>query len=316
MESEAKYLLVGTFVIVFVAMIIGAVLWLSDASGTRSVKFYTVYFKKHSLEGLQRESQVTMKGIKVGTVNDYHISPRSVEEVRLTLKLEKDTPIKIDTRAALRRNLLSGLGWVELAGATDQSAPLLDAPKGEKYPVIPEGQTELEKIADSIPELIDQMGSLAQRVTEVISDENVQSIKTSIKNIETATSALAENRDRFTSILKNFDAVMADIRSTSASLSDFTKSADKTLDDVGDKSAAALEAVESAIKSLDKETAAISSSVRGAAQVFSQEVTSVSQSLSDAANTFSTTMEGFEDPHTIITGPRKTLLGPGEELRK
>ena len=70
MESDPKYFRVGSFVIICTILLLIFVLWLSGVQDSRNQKTYTIYFRQQTLDGLQKDSFVTMKGIKVGDVLD------------------------------------------------------------------------------------------------------------------------------------------------------------------------------------------------------------------------------------------------------
>ena len=50
MEPEAKYTLVGTVVLLLVALIVVAAVWLRSTGGERDIDTYKIYFARQSLE--------------------------------------------------------------------------------------------------------------------------------------------------------------------------------------------------------------------------------------------------------------------------
>jgi phospholipid/cholesterol/gamma-HCH transport system substrate-binding protein len=316
MESQAKYAVIGSFVFVAAVLLVVALLWLSEAGGSRNVAYYKVHFRKHSLDGLQKDGDVTMKGIKVGSVDDYYISPRSVEEVVTRLKLDEKTPIKVDTRAVIRRNILTGIAYIDLVGSSERSGLLREVHQGTQDPVIPEGTSELDKIAETIPAMVEQLNSISGRITTLLSTENVDSIRSTLKNLEKLSFALGENAEKIENIITNLESTSEHINATSKAVRSFAQNSDKAVAGLGDQSSKTLREVEVLVKNLDKRTQKVAESFVGASQVFSQEMTSVSQGISEASQALARTVEGFEDPRTIITGPRSTSLGPGEKLKE
>jgi phospholipid/cholesterol/gamma-HCH transport system substrate-binding protein len=314
MESEAKYILVGSFVLISVVLIIIALFWVSDISGRQNVEYYTVYFKNQNLSGLQKDSWVTMKGIKVGTVANYRVSPRNIEEVKVMLRLDRGTPIKMDTSVVIRRNLLTGIATIDLVGTTQDSPRLTDVNQGESYPVIPEGRSELEKITETIPGLLEQMNIGVNRIVAVFSEENVRSVGDTLKNINSVSATLAENRNKIQTSLTELERTLQDIRELTKALNSFAKNTDQHFGETSKEASSALKEMDATLKNFNDKVTKMSSAVSNATQVFAQEVTTVSQNISAAANTFSKTMENFENPRKIIAGPNKQELGPGEKL--
>ncbi|MBN9429089.1 MAG: MCE family protein [Burkholderiales bacterium] len=88
MEPEARYTLVGAVVLALVAAACVAWIWLSQGGGTASFRFYTIHFEKQSLEGLQQGSDVTMRGVKVGRVQEYSISRDNINRVDVIIRTD------------------------------------------------------------------------------------------------------------------------------------------------------------------------------------------------------------------------------------
>ena len=316
METKVNYSLVGGFVLTIGLAIVAAILWLSKVGDAQNSKYFTVYFKQHSLSGLQKDSYVLMKGIKVGSVSKYHVSKRNIEEVNVLLRLEEDTPVKADTRAVVNRNLLTGLATVELIGSTQDSAFLDKAPPNEQYPIIPEGTSSLEKITDSLPGFLDQAGVAVNRLSAFASDENIELLHQTLKNIQLVTQSFADNRQQIDAALKSVETVSKDISKITADLSKFTTSTDQRLGAVTRDAQAALQSVQATFGEFKTQTNLVAKSITNSSQVFSHEMVVIAQSISDAADSFAKTIEAFEDPRGIITGPRENALGPGEKIKK
>ncbi len=312
MESSANYTLVGLFVAIATVVFVVLLFWLTEISGKRNTRFFTVYFRKHTLAGLQVDSSVTMKGIKVGTVADYHISPQSVEEVKVTLRLGNDIPVKKDTAAVLKRNLLTGIAFIDLIGSSDESTFRKDIPEGESYPVIPEGESELDKIAESIPAVLSELSLMTARASAVFSEKNITSLENSLQNIEKLTGAFANRQEDIEKMISNMSQTAVDISAASKSLRSFSDGANSSLESMSSGATTTLSSMNTAISGLDERAKEISASVNAVTQVLTQEITNTSQSIATAADSISRTAEGFENPKSIIAGPPESTLGPGE----
>ena len=93
MEPEAKYTLVGMAVVVLVALLVGALVWLRSTGGEGD-RMYKIYFSRHSLEGLQVRSDVKMLGIRVGSVTGFRISPRRPGTVEVLIRVDETAPVR------------------------------------------------------------------------------------------------------------------------------------------------------------------------------------------------------------------------------
>ena len=130
-----NYALVGAFVLLLGAVLIGGVLWI--ASGGTLQKKYDHYLaiEDESVAGLNLNAPVKYNGVEVGKVSDIHLDPANPERVRLTFAIERGTPIKSDTVAVLKTQGLTGIANVELGGGS-RDAPPLQPSAQEPYPVI------------------------------------------------------------------------------------------------------------------------------------------------------------------------------------
>lgn len=154
MESEAKYTFVGIVVVLVFTVLVAVILWMSSDVGKKKMEKYIVYFKENSLSGLEVDSIVTMKGVKVGTISALNISKEDIEKVKVVFEVEEGTPVRENTEAAVNRNFLTGLASIDLVHSTQKSPPLITMPEGEEAPVIKESTSELPAITNSLSETL------------------------------------------------------------------------------------------------------------------------------------------------------------------
>jgi len=205
MESQVNYSRVGIFISVGLVCLVVALLWLSKVYTAGSTDLYVIYFGNHSLDGLQKDSVVSMKGIRVGSVKNYKISAEDIQKVEVLISLDRGIPVKTDSRAVLRRNLLTGLAKIDLVGGT-QGSELL---KGHKHalPEIKEDITDFDRIADSVPELLNKIESIAGRLTSVLSDENLEHFNETLDSLNKFTKSLSNSSDPLANTLKNIEDI-------------------------------------------------------------------------------------------------------------
>jgi phospholipid/cholesterol/gamma-HCH transport system substrate-binding protein len=275
-EPDAKYTYVGLAVIALVAMTVAVGVWFAKVGSKDATTYYKVYFQRHSLAGLKQDADVTMKGIKVGSVRSLRISADNIERVGVVLEVARDLPIKETTRAVIDRNLLTGLASVDLTGGTHDSPPLRDT-KEEPYPLIPEGSPKLEKLQKSIPAVLEQIDKLLTKANHFLSDENQESLSRTLTHLESLSGTLAE-RD---------DELLLHMTKTAEAAATLTTSVEKRLEE-------------------------ISASLRGSSDALLFEISTVARDFSAVLREFSATLERYKDPRAIILGPGRDALGPGE----
>ena len=123
MEIRASYVVVGAVVLALLAGLAAFSLWLVDAGVDRDLARYDIAFAG-SVSGLQEGGQVLYRGIPVGRVAEIRIDPDNVENVLVAVDIDRATPIKEDTVAALEFQGLTGVAYVQLRGGTQESARL------------------------------------------------------------------------------------------------------------------------------------------------------------------------------------------------
>ena len=188
METRSNHILVGA---VTLALLIGALLftvWIAGLSS--SVKTcYDIYFSR-GVAGLNRGSNVSFAGVPVGEVERISLLPERPEFVWVRISVEAGTPVLQGTQATINGVGFTGVSEIVLDGAVEGARPLTDVgPQG--CPVIPAGTGGLSAVLDSAPELIDRIQRLTERLTELLSDENQNSVSDILENIETTTDVLA-----------------------------------------------------------------------------------------------------------------------------
>jgi phospholipid/cholesterol/gamma-HCH transport system substrate-binding protein len=149
MEEKVNFAVVGIFVLVLSAALIGGVLWLSSGrSYGTSYDIYLTYIKE-SVAGLNLNAPVRYRGVEVGRVQKIALAPGNVEQVQVTLAIESGTPIKVDTVAILSTQGLTGIAFVDLTGGS-RDASVLQAKNGEPYPVIRSGPSLMVRLDASL----------------------------------------------------------------------------------------------------------------------------------------------------------------------
>ena len=138
MEPKVNYVVVGAFVVLLGATILGAIFWLGKTDYRGIYDRYYVYTRE-SVAGLSVDSTVKYRGVDVGRVKQVILNPENAEEVRVTLDIVVGTPIKTDTQAVLVTQGLTGLVTLNLTGGTREAPPLMPGagPPPTRMPILP-----------------------------------------------------------------------------------------------------------------------------------------------------------------------------------
>jgi phospholipid/cholesterol/gamma-HCH transport system substrate-binding protein len=163
METRAHYVVVGAFV--FATIILGfcALVWLGRVQISENFERYYIFFKG-PVAGLSRGSAVQYNGIPVGRVVDVRVDPDNIEQVQVTVEIDRNlVHLRLGSHATLDTNILSGVSMIQIRGGT-QEAPDLGPRAGHKYAEIPAGESSLQRVSATVPELLDRFNLVADHL--------------------------------------------------------------------------------------------------------------------------------------------------------
>ncbi|GAA4853943.1 MlaD family protein [Luteimonas vadosa] len=247
METKANYVLIGAFTIVVSVFLLLFALWAAKYSSDKSWQEYQVIFNE-PVTGLTEGSSVQYNGIAVGTVEDLSLAPQDPRRVIARVKLQADTPVKVDTRAKMSVTGLTGSPFIQLTGGSP-GAPRLTARDDSDIPVIQTEASALQNIADTANRLV-------ARLDEVLSDENVQRIAQTLENIESMTGAVADQSEDLRTLIVNAREVSeklgTTLDTTNRALSDVDRELVQKLPGMVSKLEGTLSKMDSAAGNADK----------------------------------------------------------------
>ena len=232
METKAHHVLIGSFVIIFMASLFGFLVWASKFERGVDYIEYDILFEE-SVFGLNRASSVLFNGIPVGEVKTIDIDERDPSKVRVTVKIKEGMPIQEDTVATLAMQGLTGVLSVQIKGGMGDSPPL-EAKPGEERPVIPSVPSPLEEFFGGAPELLQKAGETLTRLNRILADDNIERIPATLANVETLTQALAEEEQNIRASLSSLKETLAatermmqdDLQPAAAEFRDLSQKAD------------------------------------------------------------------------------------------
>lgn len=214
MEKNSHYFIVGLFVSVALLALTIFVVWLAGTHDRRNYQRYTVHFKD-PVSGLKNSAAVQYRGVDVGRVMDVRISPERNDLIKVDIEVDENTPIFQSTEASLAQQGITGIGYIEL---TTQEGDTTPPPRveGERYPVINGRGTQLSKLFQDIPKISQQVLELSEKINTVFTEESINSLNQTLKNVETITSDMSkllseENIDNTSIALRNAAAASEDI---------------------------------------------------------------------------------------------------------
>ena len=313
METEGRYTLVGTLVLAVIALMTLAIVWLAGAAGTIAYQNYTVYFRQQSLDGLAVGSPVKMRGIKVGVVDGYDFASSEDESVAVTARIDADLAVHRGAVAYIKRNLVTGLAALEIVNGP-RNAPLLEAASGERFPVIAEGSSDIDKVAVTVSKLAASGAEIMDKLNQVLSEENQRALSQSLANLNALSGQLAADKNGLKDVMKGVREASEEFRIAAASIGQATARVEGSVGSVAGNADAALKEAVVAMEQLQRDANRISASIQQLSDTGTLEMTRLSRDVRSSSDALTTTGQRLSDPRAILFGPSQQQLGPGEKL--
>jgi phospholipid/cholesterol/gamma-HCH transport system substrate-binding protein len=189
METRSNHVLVGTVVLLLLAGLLLFTVWLAGLSN-KAANCFDIYFSQ-GVGGLAKGTGVTFSGVPVGEIKQISLLPKRPEFVWVRIEVDADTPVLQGTTAQIKGVGFTGVSEIQLDGAVKGGRPITQVgPQG--CPVIPSSSGGLGALLNSAPELIDRIQRLTERMTELMSDKNQNSIADILENVDKSTRVLAQ----------------------------------------------------------------------------------------------------------------------------
>ena len=314
METEGRYTLVGILVIAVIALMAMAMVWLTGAADRIAYQTYTIYFKEQSLDGLAVGSPVKMRGIKVGVVDSYRFAKSGDEAVSVTARIDEGVPVHTGAEAYIKRNLVTGIATVEINNGSGDSPLLIEAPQGERYPVIAEGSSDIDKVATAFSQLGVNGAQVLEKMNTLLSEKNQLAISQTLANLNELSSHLVANKQSLDAAVQGIRDASDEFRFAGASISQAATRAEDSIVSVGQNANVALKEATVAMVKLQREAGLISGQIQQLTETGTLELTNVSRDVRTSADVLTIAGQRLSNPRTILFGPGQQQLGPGEKL--
>jgi phospholipid/cholesterol/gamma-HCH transport system substrate-binding protein len=204
METRSNQVLVGSVTLGLIAALVIFLVWLSQV-GDGGEKRYDIFFTQ-SVEGLAKGSPVTFSGVPVGQIESINLEPQSPQFIRVRVAVSGDTPVLDGSTATIRGVGFTGVSQIQIdpppppqPGQRRREPREIRCPDDNAQsecpygiPVIPTRPGALGQLLNTAPELLERVSTLTERLTELLSDRNQESIAGILDHLEEVSRSLAE----------------------------------------------------------------------------------------------------------------------------
>jgi phospholipid/cholesterol/gamma-HCH transport system substrate-binding protein len=333
MEPETRYTTIGAVLLALLAAAFSMFVWLSSSGRASDYRYYMVYFQRQSLEGLQIGGDVNMRGVKVGRVEDYTISRDNINRVSVKLRITRATPVSENTSAAVARNLLTGIARINLETPGIPGPELVAVPVGERFPVISEGTSDLDQIADAASRLAVQADTALDNLNRVIGPQNQKAIAETLSAIRDLSQGLTTRLDRLDDTARSIQSTAAAFQSSSRQIASAVERMAVAAEPVARDAGALLRETQTSLRDfsqttrkleaelsqtlqrLERDTGSLARRADDAVDLGVHELRATTEELRTSVELITRTLDRLQDPKALLLGPSPRQMGPGEEAR-
>ena len=199
MERDAHYAAVGIATIALLAALAVFTIWLARLQFNNDFDVYDIVFYG-PVRGLSEGGEVHFNGIRVGEVTDLNLDPKKGDQVIARIRVDATTPVRVTSRAQLEPQGITGLNYIQITAGNPQSAILKDQYPDNVVPVIQSQPSPIAELLSGSGTVLAQTVDALNRINRVLSDDNIRSFSTSVKNVESLSSELEARKGMFSQL--------------------------------------------------------------------------------------------------------------------
>ena len=238
METRARHLAVGAFVLVLVVCAGLFAIWIAKFSGQVTFVPYFTRFTS-SVSQLRIDTTVLFGGIPVGRVTDVRIDPQNSELARVDFVVREGTPIRADSTATVEIQSIAGGVGLQISRGT-KGANML--PAGQEVKGV---SSPFERLVSQAPNLLAKLTQIADNLNGMLNEKNRDALTETLGNLRDLSVSLKSHQDQLDTMLTNGNTAVTNFSDAGASL--------RSLADQLNKSAGALTGdAKKAVQSFDQ----------------------------------------------------------------
>ncbi|HEY0102975.1 MAG TPA: MlaD family protein [Brevundimonas sp.] len=196
MERDAHYAAIGIATVALLAALAVFTIWLARLQFNNDYDVYDIVFYG-PVRGLSEGGEVHFNGIRVGEVTDLNLDPRKGDQVIARIRVDGTTPVRVTSRAQLEPQGITGLNYIQITAGNPQSAILKTQYAENVVPVIQSQPSPIAELLSGSGTVLAQTVDALNRINRVLSDDNIRSFSTSVKNVEALSSELEARKGMF-----------------------------------------------------------------------------------------------------------------------
>lgn len=256
---------------------------------------------RESVSGLSDKAPVKYNGVEVGYVSGIALYEKNPQLVALTLAIDSEVPVYVDTRAVLETQGLTGIAYIELKGG-HVGTPLLKAKKNQKYPVIQAAPSLLFRLDSALDDITHNLNDISNGLRTILNPENTDAIEDIISNFKKMSDDLQRNSGKLDIIIDNTAQASKDLPEVMKSV----QTGAESVENIANKLSSASNQANQAMQAMSATMLNINN------QILPQVQTSVGDLQSTMSNLKRFSNQLDDNPSILIRGKQPAKPGPGE----
>jgi phospholipid/cholesterol/gamma-HCH transport system substrate-binding protein len=308
MERDAHYAAVGIATVALLAALAVFAIWLARLQFNDDYDIYDIVFYG-PVRGLSEGGEVHFNGIRVGEVTDLNLDPNQGDQVIARVRLDATTPVRVTSRAQLEPQGITGLNYIQVTAGTDGSALLKTQYPDNVVPVIQSQPSPIAELLSGSGTVLAQTVDALNRINRVLSDDNVRSFSTSLRNIESLTAELEARKGMFEDLEKALQTANAAIAEYQALGTDARRLINEDGAEAVENINAATADARTAIASINRTANALEGPVGEVATTGVPQLLEAIQGLQEATNSLQGLIDDVRaSPRDFISRPQSQEL--------
>jgi phospholipid/cholesterol/gamma-HCH transport system substrate-binding protein len=305
MENRAYTMAAGVFVMLMVAMLIGAIVWFTDRGHIHGALYDLI--TRTSVAGLVVGANVTLRGVQIGQVQSIQFDTDDPATVRVRIAVDPRFVLRKGSYATLDNQGLSGNAYVDL-DFPSQEHEVLTSNTGTPAR-IPLGRSSWATLPDTGEHFLTSFTATLGRMDSILSPENAQHLSRMLVGF----SAAAE---QITAVARDLRPAAMRFDGLSLHADNTLRAAHKTVVDI-DTLVVGVQGRLGALDSVGEGAHQLGLAAEGVEQVLvSDSLPKLDRVLDGLAQNSDALQELLEQlkqrPQSVLFGPALPPPGPGE----
>jgi phospholipid/cholesterol/gamma-HCH transport system substrate-binding protein len=221
MENRAYTMAAGVFVVLLLAMLIGAIAWFNDRGHIHGTPYDLI--TRTSVAGLAVGATVTLRGVQIGQVQSIQFDTADPATVRVRIAVDPRFMLRKGSYATLDYQGLSGNAYVDL-DFPNQEHEVLTSNAGTPAR-IPLGRSSWATLPDTGEHFLTSFTTTLGRVDSILTPENAQHLSRMLMDFSAAA-------QQITGLVRDLRPAASRIDILTLEADDTLRSAHKTLGDI------------------------------------------------------------------------------------